>query len=187
MLARRRRFDEAFERIRTAQELDPLSLIINQDVGYVLGLAGRRKESIRQFERTLEIDPLFTPTRVVLAWRLIAEGRFEEGRAAFERWAELTGKDPEQVSQVVLLVRRHAETGEPQSIPETLDVDAVVPPFSRARFYLLIGQREKTLEILEKGYAEGAFGVVSSMASPEFDRLRSDPRFIALARKTGLD
>ncbi len=187
LLARLGRFDEAYDEIRKAQELDPLSPIINQDVGYVLFLGGRREAGIRQLERTLAIDPDFSTTRIVLALRLLEMGRFEEGSAQLERWAELTGSDPEISKQLALLVRQYAETGEAQSIPVAWNAESMLPPYALPPVYMLIGQEERTLEVLEMGYLEDAFGVLSTTMDPLFDPLRSHPRFVALARKTGLD
>ena len=67
-----------------------------------------------------------------------------------------------------------------------LDLEAVFPPYSVAGFAVLLGQHEQALSLLERGYEDGAFGVVSAIAGPVFDVLRSHPRFVALAQKVGL-
>src|SRR5205814_285161 len=53
------RSDEAIGEISRARELDPLSLIVNTEVGRVLELAHRDGEAERAYERTLEIDSGF--------------------------------------------------------------------------------------------------------------------------------
>jgi len=186
MLGRLGRHQEAIVEIRTAHDLDPLSLIINQDLGYVLWMAGDREAAIRQFRRTLELDPNFATTRLVLAYALIGDGQFDEAEEALGQWATDTGNDPVAVSQIADLTARHASTGETQSIPPELDVESILPPWSIPWLYMLIGNEEKALDVLEQAYDEKAFAVVASVTLPGFDGLRSNPRFVELLRKMGL-
>jgi tetratricopeptide (TPR) repeat protein len=53
------RFDEAIIEMRKAENLDPLSLIINADLAELLSLAHYYDESIRQSRKTIEMDPNF--------------------------------------------------------------------------------------------------------------------------------
>ena len=186
LLARLGRHEEALVEVRKSLELDPLSPIINQDVGYVLSLAREREASLRQLERTVELHPDFSTTILVLAWRYLEDERFDDGADALTRWAEVTGNDAALVRSVADRAARYARTGEPQAALPDLDVESVFPPYSVARLYALLGQDEKVLDFLERGYDDGAFGVVSGITHPSFDGLRSHPRFAALARKVGL-
>ena len=61
-----------------------------------------------------------------------------------------------------------------------------VPPYIIAQLYVGLGQPDRALDYLERGYDEGAFGVVSSVALPSFGELRSHPRFVALVQRVGL-
>jgi serine/threonine protein kinase/tetratricopeptide (TPR) repeat protein len=185
MLARVGRHDEAIAEARASLELDPLSPIINQDVGYVLRLAGDGDGSIRQYERTLELRPDFPTTILVLAWTYMELGRFDDAADAFTRWAEVTGNDVEAVRNVAHLAARYATTGEPQMSTD-LDLEAVFPPFALPALYVFWGQHERAFDLLEEGYEEGAFAVVSSILGTRLEKLRDHPRFIALAEKMGL-
>ena len=100
------------------------------------------------------------------------------------QWAEVTGHDPEAIQETAELAARHAETGEPQSFTR-LEPAAVFPPFSLAPLYVLVGQYDRAPDLLERGYEEGAFGVVSNMFGPPVRRLRNHPRFVALAERVG--
>src|SRR5438445_10842409 len=53
------RYDEAIAEMRKAENLDPLSLIINADLAELLVLAHSYDESIRQSRMTIEMDPNF--------------------------------------------------------------------------------------------------------------------------------
>src|SRR6516225_6668144 len=53
------RFDEAIGEAKRAIELDPLSPVINSDLGQTFANARRYDEAIAQFRKTLAIDPTF--------------------------------------------------------------------------------------------------------------------------------
>src|SRR5580700_2645529 len=53
------RYDQAIAEMRKAENLDPLSLIINADLAELLVLAHSDDESIRQSHKTIEMDPNF--------------------------------------------------------------------------------------------------------------------------------
>ena len=59
LLAALGRFDEAISETQRAVELDPLSLIINADVGSTLTIARRYDQAIAQLQRTLALDNKF--------------------------------------------------------------------------------------------------------------------------------
>ena len=184
LLARMGRYQEGIAETRASLALDPLSPIINQDVGYALALAGETEASLRQYERTVELHPNFPTTLMVLAWSYLQVKRYEDAARILSQWAEVTGHDPEAIQETAELAARHAETGEPQSFTR-LEPDAVFPPFSLAPLYVLVGQYDRALDLLERGYEEGAFGVVSNMFGPPVRRLRDHPRFVALAERVG--
>ena len=58
-LALLRRCDEAIVEMRKAENVDPLSLIINADLAELLALAHSYDESIQQSRKTIEMDPNF--------------------------------------------------------------------------------------------------------------------------------
>src|ERR1700726_676198 len=53
------RYDEAIAEMRKAQDLDPLSLIINADLAELLLIAHLYDDSVRQSRKTIEMDPNF--------------------------------------------------------------------------------------------------------------------------------
>jgi predicted Zn-dependent protease len=57
---------DALTEMRRAQELDPLSLIINGILGMTLSLNGMHEEGLVQLKKTLEMDPNFPRTHIYL-------------------------------------------------------------------------------------------------------------------------
>ena len=64
------------------QLLDPLSGIINTNYAYTFSTAHRYDEAVRQYRKTLEIDPSF----------LTANRKFAQTYAAMGKWAEADQK-----------------------------------------------------------------------------------------------
>jgi serine/threonine-protein kinase len=106
LLARLGRYQEALVEARTSLELDPLSPMLNQDLGYVLRLSRERDASLRQLERTVELHPEFPTTLMVLAGAYLEDGKFDDAGGVLARWAEVTGNDANLVRAVGDLAAR---------------------------------------------------------------------------------
>ena len=52
--------------------------------------------------------------------------------------------------------------------------------------YAGLGERDKTIDWLEKAYAEREGRMTILKFAPQFDRLHSDPRYAGLLRRIGL-
>ncbi|MGH9907901.1 MAG: tetratricopeptide repeat protein, partial [Pyrinomonadaceae bacterium] len=71
------RFEEGFRELRFAQEIDPLSLIINSDIGKMHFLARRPEQAIDQLLKTTEMDPNFPISHLFLAMAYRQKGMYE--------------------------------------------------------------------------------------------------------------
>lgn len=72
------RFDEALEEARRAEELDPQSLIINTNLGWILYLAHKSDEAIIALKKTLKMDPGFFLAQQLLWQTYVKKGMYEE-------------------------------------------------------------------------------------------------------------
>jgi hypothetical protein len=61
-----------------------------------------------------------------------------------------------------------------------------VSPLLVAQLYAMLGQKDRTLEWLEKAYQDRSDDLVTVKVDPLFDFLHSDPRFQDLLRPIGL-
>src|SRR5213075_83585 len=87
------RFDEAIAESKRAVELDPLSPVINSDLGSNLMVARRYGEAIAQLRKTLEIDPTFSLAHGALGEALQFKGDLPGAIAEYTKAQEL-GADP---------------------------------------------------------------------------------------------
>ena len=61
-----------------------------------------------------------------------------------------------------------------------------MPAYNFAEIYIGLGDKEQALASLEKAYADRSMLLTFLKVDPEFDSLRSDPRFKDLLRRVGL-
>src|ERR1700759_4228649 len=83
------RYDEAIAEMRKAENLDPLSLIINADLAELLGLARSYDESIRQSLKTIEMDPNFALAHNQLAQAYLQKQMYSEAVSELQKAVKL--------------------------------------------------------------------------------------------------
>lgn len=115
LLASRRRFGESLREVLLARDLDPLSLIVNTNVGWVMTMAGRYDDAIVQLRRTLELDPTYIQAHRRLATAYARARRFDEAIAEIRTHARLTENSPSSLGS---LAQIYATTGRSSSDPQ---------------------------------------------------------------------
>jgi len=183
------RFDEAHAEVQRAHELEPFSLTISSDLGRHLYYARRYEEALAAHRRTLETDRNFARAHIETASVLAQTGRASE---AVEEFRRALAPDPENVSALSGLGYAYGAAGrreEARKVAEQLKEQAgrrYVSPYHLAVVYAGTGEHALALEQLEKAAAERYNWLAFIAVEPQFDALRSDPRFAALVKRIGL-
>jgi len=181
------RYDEAIAEMRKAENLDPLSLIINADLAEILVLAHSYDESIQQSRKTIEMDPNFALAHNQLAQAYLQEHMYDEAVVELQKAVRLSGNSPTCMAN---LARAYVASGKRSEAAKLLGdlkkrSGAGYSNASEiAMIYLSLGDTDQAMNWLEKGYAE-RFNP-SVLLRPGFDPLRSDSRFQSLLRRIGL-
>ncbi|HEY2143562.1 MAG TPA: tetratricopeptide repeat protein [Candidatus Udaeobacter sp.] len=180
------RFDKAIKEGKRAVELDPLSLIINADLGGTWMIARRYDEAIAQLRRTIALDPNFAYAHWNLGEALYLKGDLTGAIAEYEKAASLDS-DPEIQA---LLARAYAETGKKDQALEILRKlnDTAQHQFVRgylfALIYIGLGDKTTAIQYLERCYQEHEnIDLNWIKVDPLLDPLRGDSRFTALVDK----
>jgi TolB-like protein/DNA-binding SARP family transcriptional activator/Tfp pilus assembly protein PilF len=185
-LAKTGRGDAGVDAVRRAIELDPLSLVAHNDLGLVLMLNRQFPEAIAQWERTVAMDPGFAIPHFFLHRVHLLEGRLDAAEDAGRRWAELTGAMT--ADAVVTLSRAPGDPDARRAALVLLDERERDPAprwLDLAFYYVVLGERDAAIRVLEEGLRVRAPMMVQVGAAPWFDALRGDERMERLRREVG--
>ena len=181
------RYDQALAEMRKAENLDPLSLIINADLAELLVLAHSDEESIQQSRKTIEMDPNFALAHNQLAQAYLQKHMYDEAVAELKTAVQVSGGGPAFIAN---LARAYVASGKRSEAVKLLDhlKKRSKPGYSNASeiavIYASLGDADQAMNWLEKGYNERFNPGV--LLRPGFNPLRSDPRFQNLVHRIGL-
>jgi len=186
LLSHTGRAQEAIEEIERARRLDPLSPFTVAIAGNVYFAVRKYDDAIRALQFALQMDPQYQMAHMRLAWNWQAKGEYEKaieelrlsyapdvrnsigGEGTFRRLRDAyaargaTGYRRELLAIALEGYKPGAHYG----------TDEI------AALYAQLGESDKALDWLEKGYAVHDPYVFFWIAvSPAYDPLRSNPRF----------
>lgn len=190
------RKEEALAEIKRAQQVDPLSLIINSMLGLTYREVGQYEQAVEQLKKTMEMDPNFPRAHLFLAETYERKGLFEEAIAEYEKHSLLLGMPPEEVAkekkEIMEAYKNGGAKGYWRKLLELYErrrasrPNAPRPPFSvLAGIYVQLGENERAFALLEKEIEQRGSGF-GRIQSSVFDPVRSDPRFQDFKRRIGL-
>lgn len=183
------RLDEAGVEIRRAQELDPVSSIINQNVTILYLSKKDYKSAIESSKKMIEIDPNFGNTYTYLGQAYLIQGSTPEAIAAFEKAVEVTNRSALNLGD---LGYAYAVTGKRDNaiavIKELEGKYANREAIGQyiAAVYAGLGQKDEAFAWLEKDFQARSGQLAKTRWRPAFEPLRSDPRFADLLRRMNL-
>ncbi len=182
-------FDEAEAEMKRAQELDPLSLIINAFGGWIFYMARRYDQAVEQCQKTLEMDPNFAVARLWLGQAYEQKAMYAEAIAEFQKSIAISGRSTFLVAALGHAYAASGNRGEAMKILEELrqlSKQRYVAPYFMAVIHKSLGENDQAFEWLEKAYEERSSWLVFLKVEPRLDSLRADPRFQNLLRCVGL-
>lgn len=191
------RHEEAIAEVKEALELDPLSLPLNNYLGNAYLWAGDYEKSLRQFQRTIDLDPAFPLAHFFFAGLLEATGKIEEAITENQKGELLLGASPEEAAALAAEFRKALQTGGPKgywqkNLELTLKFHKKGGPgyhaaIDMASAYASASDKENAFRWLEKSFADREGQDITLLRwLPAFNSLHGDPRFVDLLTRMGL-
>jgi tetratricopeptide (TPR) repeat protein len=188
LLAARGRAGDARAAADRARELDPLSLPILVDAGWVAYLSRDYDRTIALNRKAVELDARFWPAHRDLGLGLEKTGRFDESIETLRHARSLDANSTvlEMLGGALAASGRHGEARAVLRELETMAATQYVCPFEVATVHAGLAEVDATIDWLEKGYDQRADCMPWAATDPKLDGVRADPRFQALMRRMGL-
>ncbi|MBZ5536549.1 MAG: protein kinase [Acidobacteriia bacterium] len=188
------RHAEAFDQIRQARELDPLSLIIQTSVGNTLLKARLYDQGIEQLEKAIEMDRNFYRAHLYLGNAYLEKGMYDRAIGEFKIAAVLSGEEsPEEAAtRATALMRAYETSGAKGYWAQQLNYleeemkTRHVSPYKMAFAYAWLGESNLAIEWLQKAFQERDINFLNLKIDPQFDSLRTDQRVLQLMRRVEL-
>lgn len=184
------RFDEALAESERARRLDPLSLIIATDHGVILYLSRQYDRAIEQFRAVIEMEPGFPRTHMIV-YAHVQEGQFAEALADIEKMRRIYKND--SLWRPVLEAYVYGYWGQEEQSRHALEKFKQLNPRwqigidpSLPQMYVAMNRKDEAIALLQRACSEHSSIITALKVDPNFDRLRSDPRFQEVLRCIGL-
>jgi len=181
------RHEQAIAEIKRTRELDPLSPLGKAAVGERLRNARQYDQAIEALKKSLERDQNFPNLHRSLGRVYAAKGQYAKAIAAYQEAIRL---DQDTSIMEIYLGAAYALGGErerAQAILKRLQTsNQYVSPAKLAVLYAALGERDQAFASLEKAYTARDLQMQFLGVDPDYDSLRSDPRFQDLLRRVGL-
>ena len=180
------RTDEALVHMRLARELDPLSLIIQANVGVIHYFGRQFDASLGQLQKIAAAEPEFPVAHWGMGLAREQMGDMEGALASFQRAAELTKRGTNVLASMGHALAISGKPAEARAILGELAARAkerYVPSYQVALVHAGLGDEERAFESLDKAFDERSTLLTYLKMDPRFDSLRADPRFKAMLRR----
>jgi DNA-binding winged helix-turn-helix (wHTH) protein/TolB-like protein/Flp pilus assembly protein TadD len=188
-LAEEGRLAEAQAELKRAQELDPLSPVLNMDLAWAFVLARQYEQAVAECRKAIELEPNFVLAHAMLGTAYKQQGAPEQMLAAVQKAVELAGRQPRSLTWLASAYVRSGRIAEARELLgqlETQTKQGLLLPYHLAAVYASLGEREQAFAQLEQAYADRSSWLVWLKVDPSLESLRADPRFADLQRRVGL-
>lgn len=174
-------FDESIEQVKQSQELDPLSLIINANMGLMRYFARRFDNAIGYCRRALEMDPNFSETHWYLVMVYCPKGLYDDATRKLQRAVSPSGDFPKHKGShgyAYVLAGKKDDAIEILNDIKSRGENRYYP----AIVYGALGEKDRAFVCLEKCYRERSDNILYLRVDPTLEILHPDPRFKAFSK-----
>jgi len=187
--------EQCVDETETALSLDPLSLIINNELGENYVFAERYNDAKSQFLKTLELDPNFRSALWSLGYTHIYLNDYEKALEIFLSAQLKTKGDSIGLKGQAPLGVLYAIMGKFEEAEKCLKIlnerenlnPGVSFNFDYIMIYKALKDYDKVFYYLEKAFNEKNGGILFIGKHPAWRDVQSDPRFKDLMQKVGLN
>jgi adenylate cyclase len=186
------RFPEARREFESARQSDPLSVRLKFDIGGWYWFQRQFEPAVAEVQKAIAMDPANSLSYHMLGYIFLKMNKPAEAVDAWERANTFEGVfTPQENAEL----RKIYETGgaaaflrkEAELEQKWIRQGKYRSPLFIALHYVGAGANDEALDWLERAVQERAGWLPELKMEPTWDPLRSNPRFVALVKKVGLE
>jgi serine/threonine protein kinase/Flp pilus assembly protein TadD len=185
------RHEEAIDRGKRAQELDPLSMMINDARGWAYFFMRRYDNAIEAFQKALLTTEGFWYAHWALSVVYFQKEMYEKSLKEIQKARDLyKGCQPRIESLIGMIyacMNKREEAQEVLKYLMELSKQKYVSPVLIAVIYFSLEKNDQGFEWLDRAFEVRDGQLTWLRANPIYDNIRLDPRYTALLRKMNID
>ena len=183
------RNDEAWTQITLANQIDPLSLVILNNIAEHQYDRGNMDEATGICQKMLDLEPNFWAGHHTLAIVLLKQDRNEEALAEAKQSVDLSKRANGSLALLAHVYGRMGKRADAEAIVKELQLryagrDADGRDLAVA--YAGLNDKDQVFSWLEKAYEERSHFLGVLRLEMVFDSVKSDPRWNALLQRVGI-
>lgn len=166
-----------------------MSFVTNAVEGQIFFFAGNYDEALVRLQKTIDLEPNFWLSHLFISRVYSEKGMHAEAVAEAKRAGELSGNSQSDAYRAYALAK-WGKLSEARAVLDELlklSTETYVPPYNIALAYNALGDRERALDYLEKGFSEKDVRMVFLKIEPQWNNLRSEQRFLDLLKRMRID
>jgi len=185
------REQEALAEANRAHQLDPLSPIISNELGYAHSLAGQYDEAIAIHKKLANEDPTFARVHRRLAYDYWQKRQYPQVIEEWKAYGQLSG-DRNESEFASAMEQGFRSAGWKGALTKGIEArqaqrkTGYYSAYHIAAMYADLGDKDQAFRWLKTAYQERDYNMVTLKTDFLLDPIRSDPRFAELVRKVGL-
>jgi len=182
MLAFLGRHTEAIAEIRKALELDPLSAVMHHQAGQTYQQARQYDQAIVEYQNAVALLPEFVAPKMFMSFAFRRSGRLTDAAKAMNA----AFPHDEQWTSELATAARQADLDAYLRKEQEIAGRLARPAYYFGLYEAALGGDAEAFRWLDEAYKRRDETLLYLKVDPEWDRLRSDPRFKAFVQKVGL-
>ncbi len=185
-----KRFEEAAAQVERAEEVDPLSVFVFAQSGWVHIGARQFQRSREKLNKAMELDPNHPFSYWLIGMGYGIDGRFEESIRHLKEACRLSGDYEWFLANLGWAYGASGQKEAARAILERL-IEKRPKQFIRSLYLSMVciglEEKEEALDWLESAYDERDLWMVYLGVDGVFDSLRAESRFDELLEKVGME
>ena len=176
--------DAAAREAKAAMVLDPVSARVASSLAWLYLFSGQYDLAEPAMKKCLELDPNFIYAHDGLV--IVYEHKKDYARAIEARHEMLTLRRENDAADTLMKIYKSSGYEMARTYDIKHGIETEQSPFLIAAGYASLGDKEKTLEYLQKAYDQRSSMMIQLKVNCYFDFVRPDPRFQELLKKLKL-